>query len=249
MKKVVNILAILLVGTCIVMAGCEDDEVSTHDVTIGWNISNMDVCSQRLEGDYLVPDAGPDLIFNDVVVQLYENQGDDDSFDRATEDCNSFQTTFHNLERGDYFVTVEAMADYDGVELPYFQSDPDDGNIVVPSVGDEPYDFRLELGTGKVMIEWGFEKGVCSANDVSKLHITLQGGKSHHSHVNENVLCDSAEWLVEGVEWDTYSIEIEGYAADGTRTLSGSTTDDFKVRPGEYIGESNSDDRSYIVLK
>ena len=244
MKKLA-ILACLMVG---VVACDEDADVKSHDVTVRWNISNLETCSQTLPQDLAGPDGGV-LEFESVRVRLYNSIDDTELLRDAYESCDAFSYTVYDLEEGSYFVTLGAMATYDGVTLPYFQSNPDDGEIISPAPDDEPYDFTLSLGRGTVVVSWEFGKpGLCAGNGVSTLHIVLEGRQSAHRYEVSEVMCEAGQYEFIDVAWDVYRVSVEGYDESGTQVVSGSSDEDFKVRPGEVIAPAASDDPTNILL-
>ncbi len=239
------------------MLGCDSENPVTYETTITWNISDMEICRQALAEDYINEQEGSELIFENVEIKVYDDEGDLEPVQKGIAKCNAFSYTLYGLERGQYYVTVGAIASYDGVTRPYFQGDsnglPDEMDFEVPTKEDGPYDFTLILGKGKVTVTWHFEQGVCGMNEVSTLDVSLIGDQPNHQHIFQNIACDLEGGLViEEVDWDMYRIVIDGFDEEGVLTRVGGTDEDedFKVRPGEHIGEVGSGDlRAYVTLR
>jgi hypothetical protein len=238
----------------VLLLGCDSENSATHEATVTWNISDMEVCRQALSEDYINEEDGSELVFENVEIKVYDNEWDREIVQEGVAKCSAFSYTLYGLERGEYYVTVGAVATYDGVTLPYFQGDsnnlPEERDFLVPAREDGPYDFTLTLGKGKVTVTWDFELGVCGANGVSEVNVALNGARPGNQHTLQNIACDLEGGLViEEVEWDIYGILVQGFDGEGVLTHVGETDDDFKVRPGEHIGEIDSDDlRAYVTL-
>lgn len=234
--------------------GCDSENAATYEATVTWNISDMEVCRQALPDDYINPGEGSELIFENVEIKVYDDEGDSETVQEGVAKCDAYTYTLYGLDRGEYFVTVGAIATYDGATLPYFQGDSnafeEDRGLVVPRSADHVYDFTLALGTGKVTVTWDFEQGVCGANGVTELDIDLFGDQPEHRYQFQNIPCDQEGGLViDGVEWDRYGILVQGFNDAGVLTHVGDSAEDFKVRPGEHIGDLEEDDlRAYVTL-
>jgi hypothetical protein len=252
MKRFTVYLSIIFL--LIPLFGCDSENPVTYETTITWNISDMEVCRQALAEDYINEEEGSELVFENVEIKVYDDEGDLAPVQEGIAKCTAFSYTLYGLDRGRYYVTVGAIATYDGVTLPYFQGDsnglPEEADFAVPTKEDGPYDFTLTLGKGKVTVTWDFEQGVCGANGVSELDVSLIGAQPNHQYIFQNTACDLEGGLViEDVDWDMYTIVINGFDEAGVLTHVGETDEDFKVRPGEHIGEIDSDDqRAYVTL-
>ncbi len=248
-------LYVFIIALFIPFFGCDSENQDTYEATVKWNISDIEICRQALPEDYIIEEDGRELVFENVEIKVYDDEGDEDPVQEGVAKCDAFSYTLFGLERGEYYVTVGAIATYDGVTLPYFQGDnnslPDDSTFVVPTVQDEPYNFTLTLGTGKVTVTWDFDQGVCGANGVSELDVSLVGDQPNHQYENREIPCDLEGGLViEDVEWDMYNILIRGFNEEGQLTHIGESPEKFKVRPGEHIGDLDSDDeRAYVTLQ
>jgi hypothetical protein len=214
----------------------------------------MQICRQALAEDYINSEEGDDLVFENVEIKVHDNEGDEETVQEGVAKCNAFSYTLYGLERGEYFVTVGALATYDDVTLPYFQGDsnslPEESDFVVPATEDGPYDFTLTLGKGTVTVTWDFEQGVCGTNEVSEITVSLIGAQPNHQYDFQKISCDLEGGLViEDVEWDMYSILVQGFNGAEQLTHIGESGEDFKVRPGEHIGDLDADDlRSYVTM-
>jgi hypothetical protein len=236
--------------------GCDSENPATYEATVTWNISDIQICRQALPEDYIIEGEDSELVFDNVEIKVYDNEGDQETVQEGVAKCDAFSYTLYGLERGEYFVTVGAIATYDGVTLPYFQGDnnslPDEVDFVVPTEEEEPYDFTLTLGTGKVTVTWDFEQGVCGANGVSELDVTLTGAQPSHQYAVRKIPCDLEGGLViEDVEWDVYNILVQGFNGEEQLTHIGESAEDFKVRPGEHIGDLDPEEedlRAFVTL-
>ena len=103
--------------------GCDSENAATYEATVTWNISDMAVCRQALPDDYINPGEGSELIFENVEIKVYDDEGDSETVQEGVAKCDAYTYTLFGLERGEYFVTVGAIATYDGATLPYFQGD------------------------------------------------------------------------------------------------------------------------------
>jgi hypothetical protein len=220
--------------------GCDSEDEVSYDVDVEWTIGGMPSCESTTLNyiqDYLLdPSLDPAdqrFIFDEMEIKVYESEEDAEKdaepIREETVACDNFSYEISGLDRGEYYVTVGAMANYDGVTLPYFQSS---GKVTAPPADDKTYEFQLSLGKGTVNVTWGFAKGVCGGNGVKTVNISLTNREGDERPFN-NVSCDQLSGeIIPDVEWDMYTVEIEGFDETGKMTHSGEL-EEFKVRPGE----------------
>ena len=126
-----------------------------------------------------------------------------------------------------YHVELDAYAeDSDGDYIPYFQAE---GEIRAPAQLEDGYDFGLSLGKGEIEVKWGFaDYGWCGSNGVENLDISL---------VSELVPCESETYLIEDVEWQEWTLTIDGLDVDGDVVMEGAYNDGnpFMVKPGQHV--------------
>ncbi|MDJ0764126.1 MAG: hypothetical protein QNJ97_14180 [Myxococcota bacterium] len=217
--------------------GCDSEDGTTYDVTVAWQIGGLPACESSTLPDAL---GGGRLQFDEIQVRVYENETDPEPIRDVRVSCADYSYTINNLDSGTYFVTLDAFAQHQGVYLPYFQSS---GSIDAVASDGETVDFQLLLGTGTIVVSWGFEQGVCGTNGVTKLNVTLSG-----SAVNDvsfsNIQCDDGMLTIEEVKWNSYRLNLEGYNAANELTHTGQS-EQFLVRPGAVIDD---DDGAYVVL-
>jgi len=221
-NKILIVAAFVGVGT--VFLSCDSDEAKTYDVPITWNIGGIENCTTAA-----IPQAGnQSLTFQQVVVAVYDEEGDPQPLEQPfPASCNDFGYTIPRLERGTYFVTLDAMASLDGDYLGYFHGE---GLIEAPAEDENGYAFPLSLGTGSVNVSWSFENGkMCGANNVEMVRVTIVDE-------SEDIPCNDGEYLVEDLQWNNYSLTVKGYDAEGNETWSGTYEENpFLVKPGVLL--------------
>jgi len=211
-------LAALLLA---VVAGCDTEDKKNYDVTIAWNIAGGQgtTCSQTLNG----PGVSEQVEFDKVLITVYDAEGDVEPIQDPVEvDCADYEYTIPRLGRGKYWVTVGAMAEFEGDYLPYYEAE---GEIRAPD-RDEIVEFVLLQGKGKIAVSWSFDNNkFCGPNDVSDVEISLTG---------DEVECETGEFIIEDLVWAEYSITVEGMDDDGETTWIGDCAENpFEVKPGQ----------------
>lgn len=264
MKRLM-ILAMLIasVTTAVMILSCDSEDAATYEATVVWNIGNVPTCTSSTLSDDL---GGGVLEFDTIQITVWKNEKDIENEDKEpvlkdlTTDCSNMEYTIQKLNRGKYYVVVEAIATYQGMTLPYFKGGEE---ITVPS--DEITDVSLSLTTGSVTVGWGFDRGVCGTNGVEEVEVIFKAERAGRDPgPSGKVPCDD-EYRFDGLSWGFYSLEVKGYDADGKLTYEGSyvaeDTGDtgegdagtdagaedanlLEVRPGDDI----KSDVAYVVL-
>jgi hypothetical protein len=215
------LLGLFALGTA--TSGCDSEDSSTYDVTITWDIMGHSTCEPGLI-------TGEKVTVHTIVINIYEKEGDTEPLQPPLEvnDCSNFTTTIPRLDKGTYYVTVDAMVNYHEKNLAFFHNE---GSIKAPAETDKGYDFSLEEGKGTVKASWGFDNGkMCGPNGVVTVDISVGD--------QEPVDCNTGELLIPDLEWgNDYQLTIEGLDAEGTATWSGDYVDGgpFEVLPGETV--------------
>ncbi len=259
-RSLTNIfVAAIFVAACsTVLLGCDSEDKTTYDVTVYWEIGGIQSCTSSALGDEF---GGVPLQFDEVKITVYENEGDEEAVqDTTTVSCDDKEFTIYSLERGEFFIVLEAMADHQGQYLPYFKGT---ATVVAPAEGDESYPISMRLNTGSAEVGWGFDKGVCSStgNMVKDVMITLTG--INNTVETEKIPCENAQYLFEELKWDLYTLEVVGLNESSEMTHQGiwidesgdtdeadagaddTNEDRLDIRPGSFIGA----DEAYVKLE
>jgi hypothetical protein len=240
-KAITFIQAVVIAAGILVFWGCDSENDKTYDVTIEWLISDMPGCEsaslswlpEELQDPAVAGTVDNKLIVDEIELKVFEEQGDTEPIRNLTLTCNGSNNSYiiSSLDRGTYYVTLDGMATYDDVTLPYFQGSAE---IVAPSDENTVIPLRIVDGSAKVM--WRFPDGtMCNANGVDKVSVSLIGELRGKVYTAPNVPCDDGVVVKDGVQWDIYHTELEGYNASNTLTHTGSSDASFKVRPGEEV--------------
>lgn len=211
---------------------CDSESKKTYDVDVEWRINRVQEC------EAIVKDGGQ-LNFSEIVITVWDDEDDiaEGKDPIAVEDgidCGDFEYTLSDMDRGKYFVVVEAIADYEGQELPYFQGSEE---LTVPS--DDPTEVDLYLSVGKVTAVWGFEnRRMCGANDVEEVRAYLRVGSDEED--SGPIDCELGEFVFENLDWDYYELEIEGMDANGEVTHRGTYIADVEDNPSGDAGDDDA---------
>jgi hypothetical protein len=249
MKRVLETaFAVLL----LMQMGCGSESTKTYPFTGVWSFSGQKgVCSQ--------PIPGGTIEFSSIYVSVYSDESDiendKDPIDTVSVPCDEGSFVVEDLERGSYYVVVEAMAE-DPVIVPEGDagvSDTDNADpqtrayfissdtVVVPTSGDEPVEFEMKINNGSILVTWDFaEGGSCSSewNNVAKVDIELTGTKSINDQSSGKIACNTSgkqEFLFDDLDWDVYTVTITGYDSTGAETHTGSFDEPIEIRPGTDI--------------
>jgi len=230
MKRItIMIMAIFVAAALMVTLSCDTEEEETHSVTVKWDIGGVPSCKSEWDRE----DEHISLSFDKVRITVFENKGDSEPVhDAITVECSEHQYTVHQLERGTYHVQIEAMADFQGQYLPYFEGSLE---IVAPA-DDTEYAASLRLSTGSVEVEWGFERGQCnsSRNMVKNVIITLEGTDVSNMIESESISCEQAQYSFEDMTWDLYKLTVEGFNEAGELTHRGIYEEDDLGESGPH---------------
>ncbi len=215
MKRLMTFLAIFGLAASFVVAGCDSEDNKTYDVPISWTIGGAELCSALVTPTETVE-------FDNVTITVYKNEGDEDAMDGPfTVPCSDFNTAIPRLDRGNYWVLVEAWGEYDDMELPLYSEAK---AVKAPAQDDDGYTFVLVQSKAKIEVTWDFEIGMCGANDVEDVQIGM---------VEEEIPCDDGVYTIEDLSgFQSYTVEVEGLDSDGETVLSGSEENIFLL-PGQ----------------
>lgn len=169
-------LLLLLMAAMVVLplvSGCDSEEEKTYELTVGWNISGFNTCQTFLPvGQY----AQDEITFTQVKINIYEDETATETVQSTiTADCLFYEQEIKGLDRGSYFVTVDAYGDYDGQELAFFHGEstasvPGDNNTL---------NIPLTVGLGQIAVNWGFNSvftcGITQAGEVTDVVVDING--------------------------------------------------------------------------
>ena len=257
-------MAIASVTTAVLLPSCDSEDSASYEATVAWEIGGLPTCTSSELSEEL---GGGVLEFDTIQITVWkdkkdiENESKKPVFEGLKTDCSEMEYTIQKLDRGKYYVVVEAIATHQGVTLPYYKGGEE---ITVPS--DETTYVSLRVSTGSVTVGWGFDRGVCGTNHVEEVEVIFKnesGGRDPGS--SGKIPCDE-EYRFDDLAWGFYSLEVKGYDADGKMTHRGSYvaimgpdtgegdagTDAgaedanlLEVRPGDDI----KSDVAYVVLQ
>ena len=131
----------------------------------------MPVCRAYLpEGEF----AQDDVVFDSVEINIYEDETAETAIQPPVSvPCETFSYTIARLDRGSYYVTVDALTDWDGDELAFFTG----ATTVAVSGDDATADVNLAVGKGDVRVIWRFASGlICGADqagEVTNIVVTM----------------------------------------------------------------------------
>ena len=206
-----------------------DSENSNYDVTVGWTMMGFQTCETMP-----LPQLNNEtLVFEEVHIEVFEEENTDDPIIFDDVPCDDYFYTIQNLDEGEYVVTLDAMADYEGQNIAFFQMTMD---VEAPAEEDEYVD-DWEVGKGTVQVSWGFESGFCVGNGVDSIDITLESVTGSADFDENGVDCVDEIYVFEEIQWDTYRVVVRGYDMDGTQTHYGESDEDFEVLPGSQINQ------------
>jgi hypothetical protein len=216
-------MVIALVTTTMVLSNCDSEDSATYDATVAWTINKFQVCTFTLP-----PKLGGSLDFDTIEITVYKNEkdienGKDPVMEGLETDCSKLDYTIKNIDRGNYFVVLKAMATYDGMTLPYFIGSSE---LVVPS--EEPTEVELTMNSASLTVGWDFDRGFCDGNGVEEIQATLEGESK--TKTSGKIPCTDETYTFEDLTWGDYSLEVEGFNAKGEVTHRGS-----------YIAEASED--------
>ncbi len=230
--------------------GCGDDSTKTYSFTGVWSFSGQKaVCSQ--------PVPGGTVEFSSIRASVYNDEGDIEKGNAPVEtvsvSCDEGMFVVEDLDRGSYYVLVEAMAQ-DPVVEPEGDAGVDDSSeretrayyvssetVVIPASGDEKIEFEMKMNNGSIKVTWDFaEGGSCSSdwNNVAKVDVELEGTHSINNQSSGKIACNTSgkqEYLFEDLDWDTYTVTVTGYDSKGAETHTGSFDEPVEIRPGTDI--------------
>ncbi len=227
-------LSILMVAAVIVtvsalLFSCDSEEKKTYEVTVTWEIGGIPSCeSSPLPADF----GGEPLNFDEIAVTVYDDEkdiakGKAPIMEGLKTDCSDMEYTIEDIDRGSYFVVIEAIATHDGETLPYFK-----GRTEIDVPNDEPTAVSLSKNTGSINVGWSFENlRMCGSNDVEEVKIILKSeGDTMES---DPIPCDDGDYTFEGLDWDFYELQVEGMDSGGDVIFKGT----YMAEPSEDTGE------------
>lgn len=236
---------LVIAATTVFALGCDTEGEKHYEITVGWNISGQQTCKAIL----ISPETGePETVdLEAVVVTVYKDKNyrlaptpQDARVTQSQGACQHGEIVLQDLQRGNYWVTVEAFAqlESDSKAYPYYFGE---GALKVPGPANETTNFTLAVGKGDILVDWYFEpKEKCPANGTMKLAMTAGSGINNYSS-KEKIECDAdGGMLVTGKSWDTYQLTLETYDENNRLTHRGTCVDDdengmekFVLHPGE----------------
>ena len=241
-RTLLGLTAIAIVTIVVLLAACDSEDESSYNVTIFWTIAGQKICQQPLSDKY----GGGMLVFDTIQIMLYKNKNDEQPYRTSTARCEDASYTIEDLDRGNYWVEVEAMAEdpvttVDGgaTSTPSGQSHAyyvAAQEITVPSIDNKEYEFSLQMGTGSIDVSWDFAaRGQCSAewNAVTKVEVSLTG--KLYNYNSGDVACEVGQYSFTDVDWDTYEVAVTGYDINGNSTHYGKSENPIEIRPGMAI--------------
>lgn len=222
-------IAMLIAALSFGSIACDSEESESYDLTVNWNISGLEVCQTPLPvGEY----AQDELIFEEVEINIYSDAELTTAVQAGvTVPCDSFNYEFTRLARGKYYITVDAIADYDGAELAFFQGSVE---VSVPADDDEVA-IQLMVGTGDVAVTWSFDGGLtCGiemAGEVDSIVVDLLGEDE------QTVACGDGQLVIENVgPGSGNELTLKGLDVDGEVIYIQDFADNpFEVLPGESV--------------
>ncbi|MBN2342721.1 MAG: hypothetical protein JXX29_16880 [Deltaproteobacteria bacterium] len=220
------IILISFIISAFAFSACDSEEGGTHDLVVHWNIAGLNVCKAFLpEGQY----AQDELVFTTVEVNIYEDETEETAIQAPiTANCGAGQTRITRLDRGSYFVTVDAFTDYDGSELAFFRGESE---VSVPAPGNV-VDIPLMVGDGKIEVTWQFAGGMtCGldhAGEIADIVVSLDG-------VDYEAACGDGRIVIEDVFPDSeYRITAVALNKDGDVVYDAiHDGNPFEVLPGQ----------------
>jgi hypothetical protein len=241
MKQILTIIfAIIVVAGAFALTGCDSEDEKTYDVTIKWTIADMPICEspsldtlpESLQDPEVAGTADNKLVVDNILLKVFEEPDDPDPIRELTLPCIGSNNTYSitSLDRGNYTVKLDGMATYDGATLPFYNGESE---IVAPN--ESITEIALRIVGGSVKVVWEFDAGMCGANGVETVNITIFGEEYGTTYTQNNVACIDGVVIKEDVDWDIYHVEMEGFDASNTLTHTGSSAESFKVRPGEEV--------------
>ena len=239
-----------------VIAGCHSDDSTTYDFKGVWLFSDLpEVCSQTLPTSL----GGGTLKFETIRVRVFSSETAVDPIKTVSVPCSEGYFVVEDLNRGSYFVKVEAMAE-DPVEVPPSIEESDTGDlnddsdnfvpeirayylgtsvVVVPNSYDEVIEFDMKINKGSIEVTWDFEAGSCAGdwNNVKNVNITLKGTSSLNNHDSGQLACDQKgqSYLFDKLNWDVYTITVTGFDPNNKETHIGTISKPLEIRPGTDI--------------
>lgn len=272
MKRITMVAALAAAAFCAAyVAGCDEGSESSYSVTMKWEVGGYAGYCEPSVPEYL---GGGKIQIDSVSVDLFKSKADADAgkepMGNNSATCDEGSIIISNLSKGSYYAKMLAYGTHENADVPDGGPTPStdrlkyyvaDMSINVPAVEDTPYVFELKPNTAKVTVGWDFDKFSCTQNGVQKVNVELTGAR--HNYSSDKIDCTQETFLFETVEWDTYSISVEGYADGVTPVMTGQWCDDadtdcaftppdvcpdncqiILVRPGDEIDENTA----YVTL-
>jgi hypothetical protein len=197
----------LLFTSVLLLFGCDEEVNENYDLTVRWNISGMPLCRTWLPADEFDRD---DLTFDVVEISVYADETAQTAIQPPVRvSCEDFQYTIPRLERGRYYVIVDALTQWADQEVAFFSG----ADSVAVNQKGATMDIPLIIGTGEVRVIWRFESGrICgavSAGEVKQIEVTMDQQIA-------TAACGDGQLMLTGVPaGGEYTIEALALSADG----------------------------------
>jgi hypothetical protein len=211
---------------CLFLNACDSDPVETFDLEVSWAIAGQRLCSALLPEEEFSVDR---IEFIHMTINLYKDEDLKNPLQNATKvPCTDFSHTITRLERGKYFVKVEAYAEYEEQVFPFFSGVEE---IRITSDGDT-IQVPLSLGGGEIQVVWKFEGGmICGldmAGEVKEVSFELNGQEYSSP-------CGEGQVIIEDIyTGDSFTAEGKAFDQNGdTLYTTIYENNPFKVLPGQ----------------
>lgn len=263
------IIAGFVMALSVFSLGCDSGDSSVHEATVTWSIGGFPTC---------VASAGAahgDIILNIETVQItvyrseqaYESGTAEPVLSGLSTPCSVYEYAIQDLKRGNYYVVLEGMVNFEGETWPFFIGG---APLVVPS--EDTVEVALTRNSGSLEVGWGFEGGNCANNWINVQNVTATVTPIAGAPISSGLVpCTDSQYLFSGLDWGDYTLVVDGFDPAGVRTYHGeyvalagtdtgpspdagvatgtdtgaSETNLIKILPGKHIAGRDA----YIVLR
>lgn len=215
----------LLVLASLSIVACNTESTQTYDLNIEWTIGGSKDCNASFNKE--------DVALVGIEIALYESEADAQSgtgpIEKSNAMCASNTHQVSRLQRGKYWVTVQAIGRIDGRDLPLYEGVQ---KVSVPVVDDKTVRFTLIQATGEILMEWNFPRlcGFATANEVASVEISS-------SFDSITVPCTDGSYTFEDVIAGEYEITMTALDIKGNILGTVNSDEPFMLYPGESYNE------------